>query len=161
MSVRYWATTHQNKKLPRAVNMYMKLEGYVRRIVVDFTVRFRNSHLTVWKIMTYLGQEDCWTGRDIWNWNNQNARFFFYFFWVRLVRRPLTGLWHVRALDNSKYAASWRTDNWQGKPKYTKETCPSATYSTTNPTWLDLGWNPGCRGGKPASNGDRRVTDIT
>jgi hypothetical protein len=31
-------------------------------------------------------------------------------------------------------------------------TCPSATLSTTNPTWPDPGLNPGCRGGKPATN---------
>jgi hypothetical protein len=30
--------------------------------------------------------------------------------------------------------------------------CPSATLSTTNPTWPDPGSNPGHRGGKPATN---------
>jgi hypothetical protein len=29
-----------------------------------------------------------------------------------------------------------------GKPKYTEKTCPSATLSTTNPTWLDPGFKP-------------------
>jgi hypothetical protein len=33
-----------------------------------------------------------------------------------------------------------------------KKTCPSATLSTTNPTWLDPGSNPGRRGGKPTTN---------
>jgi hypothetical protein len=32
------------------------------------------------------------------------------------------------------------------------KTCPSATLSTTNPTWTDPGWNPGLRGGRPAAN---------
>jgi hypothetical protein len=32
------------------------------------------------------------------------------------------------------------------------KTCPSAALSTTNPTWLDPGLNPGRRGGKPATN---------
>jgi hypothetical protein len=32
------------------------------------------------------------------------------------------------------------------------KTCPSATLSTTNPTWLDPGSKPGRRGGKPATN---------
>jgi hypothetical protein len=36
--------------------------------------------------------------------------------------------------------------NWQGK------TCPSATLSTTNPTWTESGSNPGFRGGRPATN---------
>jgi hypothetical protein len=32
------------------------------------------------------------------------------------------------------------------------EACPSATLSTTNPTWPDLGSKLGRRGGKPATN---------
>jgi hypothetical protein len=42
----------------------------------------------------------------------------------------------------------WWNENWQGKPKYSEKTCPSATLSTTNPTWPD----PGCGGGQPATN---------
>jgi hypothetical protein len=45
----------------------------------------------------------------------------------------------------------WNED-WKGKPKYSEKTCPSATLSTTNPTWPDPGSNPGRRGGKPATN---------
>jgi hypothetical protein len=33
-----------------------------------------------------------------------------------------------------------------------EKTCPSATLSTTNPTSIDPGLNPGWRGGKPATN---------
>jgi hypothetical protein len=40
----------------------------------------------------------------------------------------------------------------QGKPKYSEKTCPSATLSTTNPTWPDLGSSPGRRGSKPVTN---------
>jgi hypothetical protein len=32
------------------------------------------------------------------------------------------------------------------------KTCPSATLSTTNPTWTDPGSNPGLRGDRPATN---------
>jgi hypothetical protein len=32
------------------------------------------------------------------------------------------------------------------------KTCPSATLSTTNPTWTDQGSNPGLRDGRPATN---------
>jgi hypothetical protein len=39
--------------------------------------------------------------------------------------------------------------NWQGKPKYSEKTYPSASSSTTNPTWPDPGSNPSRRGGKP------------
>jgi hypothetical protein len=45
----------------------------------------------------------------------------------------------------------WNKD-WQGKPKYSEKICPSATLSTTNPTWPHPGLNPGPRGGKPATN---------
>jgi hypothetical protein len=33
-----------------------------------------------------------------------------------------------------------------------EKTCSSATLSTTNPTWLDPGLNPGSRDGKPEAN---------
>jgi hypothetical protein len=49
------------------------------------------------------------------------------------------------------WSSRWNED-WQGKPKYSEKTCPSATLSNTNPTWPDLGSNPGRRGGKPATN---------
>jgi hypothetical protein len=39
--------------------------------------------------------------------------------------------------------SSWWNENWQGKPKYSEKSRPSATLFTTNPTWLDLGSNPG------------------
>jgi hypothetical protein len=36
---------------------------------------------------------------------------------------------------------NWLNEDWQGKPKHSKKTCPSATLSTTNPTRLDPGLN--------------------
>jgi hypothetical protein len=47
---------------------------------------------------------------------------------------------------------NWWNIDWQGKPKYSEKTCPSATLSITNPTWLDPSSNPGSRGGKRATN---------
>jgi hypothetical protein len=44
-----------------------------------------------------------------------------------------------------KKLMEWRLE---GKPKYSEKTCPRATFSITNPTWLD----PGRRGEKPATN---------
>jgi hypothetical protein len=41
---------------------------------------------------------------------------------------------------------------WQGKPKYSEKTCPSATLSSTDPTWPDQGSNTGRCGRKPAIN---------
>jgi hypothetical protein len=40
----------------------------------------------------------------------------------------------------------------KGNVKYLEQTCPSATLSTTNPTWPDLGFNVGHRDGKPVTN---------
>jgi hypothetical protein len=45
--------------------------------------------------------------------------------------------------------SNWWNEDWQGIPKYSEKNCPSATLSTTNPTWPDLGSNPGRRRGKP------------
>jgi hypothetical protein len=39
-----------------------------------------------------------------------------------------------------------------GETEVLGENLPSATLSTTNPTWPDPGSNPGRRGGKPATN---------
>jgi hypothetical protein len=43
-------------------------------------------------------------------------------------------------------------EDWQGKSKYTEKICPSATLSTTDPTWPHPGVNPCRRDGKPATN---------
>jgi hypothetical protein len=40
----------------------------------------------------------------------------------------------------------------RGKPTTRRKTCPSAILSTTNPTWIDAGSNPGVRSGRPATN---------
>jgi hypothetical protein len=47
---------------------------------------------------------------------------------------------------------NWSNEDWQGKPKYSEKTCPTATFSTTNSTWIDPGSNPGRRGGNPATH---------
>jgi hypothetical protein len=49
------------------------------------------------------------------------------------------------------WSSRWN-ENWQGNPNYSGKTCPCATLSTTNPTWPELGSNPGRRGRKPATN---------
>jgi hypothetical protein len=61
-----------------------------------------------------------------------------------IVPAPDDGRWWL-------WSSLWNED-WQGKPKYSEKTCLSATLSTTNPTWPDLGSNPGRRGWKPATN---------
>jgi hypothetical protein len=54
---------------------------------------------------------------------------------------------------------SWWNEDWQGKPKYSEETCSSATLSTINPTSSDPGSNPDCCSGKPVTN--RLSYDVT
>jgi hypothetical protein len=39
-----------------------------------------------------------------------------------------------------------------GETEVLGENLPSATLSTTNPTWIDPGANPGLRGERPATN---------
>jgi hypothetical protein len=39
-----------------------------------------------------------------------------------------------------------------GETEVLGKNLPSATLSTTNPTWIDPGANPGLRGERPASN---------
>jgi hypothetical protein len=48
--------------------------------------------------------------------------------------------------------SNWWNEDWQGKPKYSEKTSPSAILSTTNTTWTDPNLNLGCRGGKPTTN---------
>jgi hypothetical protein len=60
----------------------------------------------------------------------------------------------VPAPDDRWWVWSIRwNENWQGKPMYSEKTCPSATLSTANPTWPEMGSNPDRRGGNPAANG--------
>jgi hypothetical protein len=63
--------------------------------------------------------------------------------------------WHIVPAPDDRWWWLWRNwwnEDWQGKPKYSEETCPSATLPTTNPTCLDPVLNPIHRGGKPATN---------
>jgi hypothetical protein len=62
--------------------------------------------------------------------------------------------WPVAPAPDDRWWWMWssrRNENWQGKPKYSEKTYPSATLFTINPTWPDLGLNPGRRSGKPES----------
>jgi hypothetical protein len=71
--------------------------------------------------------------------------------WVHSARRPLTGLLYLPRVIVMMEKIWWNED-WQGEPKYSEKTYPSATLSTTNLTWPDPGSNPGRRGRKPATN---------
>jgi hypothetical protein len=52
-----------------------------------------------------------------------------------LLLRPFIGLLYQQwVIDGDDCGAVGGMDEWQGKPKYWEETCPSAAVSTTNPT---------------------------
>jgi hypothetical protein len=59
--------------------------------------------------------------------------------WVHLVPRLLND---VSTPDDKWVWSSRWSKNWQGKPEYLGETCPSATLSTKYLTWTDLRSNP-------------------
>jgi hypothetical protein len=69
--------------------------------------------------------------------------------------RTAATYWPIVSAPDDRWWWLWRNwwnEDWQGKPKYSEKTCPNVTLSTTNPTCLDPGLNPGRRGGKPATN---------
>jgi hypothetical protein len=73
--------------------------------------------------------------------------------WVHLVFWPLFGLLYQPRMMDVRWWwwwvwSSWWNENWQGKMKYLEKSCPSATSSTKNPTWPNLG----CLSGNPVTN---------
>jgi hypothetical protein len=63
--------------------------------------------------------------------------------------------WPIVPAPDDRWWWPWSrrwNENWQGKPKYSEKTYSSATLFTKNPTWSDLGSNPGRRGGKQVTN---------
>jgi hypothetical protein len=77
--------------------------------------------------------------------------------WGGLRLRPLgtsATIWPIVPAPDDRWwvwSSRWN-ENWQGKPKYSEKTYPSATLSTTNPTWPDLGSILGRCGGKLVTN---------
>jgi hypothetical protein len=47
-----------------------------------------------------------------------------------------------------------------GHRRTRRETCPTATFYTTNPTWIDLGTNPDLRCERPTTNSLSHGTDV-
>jgi hypothetical protein len=63
--------------------------------------------------------------------------------------QPLTGLLFIPKLIH-EYGESWWNDIDRGNQISPRKTCPSATSSTTNHIWTDLGANLGLHREKPA-----------
>jgi hypothetical protein len=88
--------------------------------------------------------------------NVYTVSLFFLVLWGGVRLSPLgtsATNWPIVLAPDDRWAQSisWN-ENWQGKPNYSEETSPNAILSTTNPIWLDLGSNPGRRGGNPTIN---------
>jgi hypothetical protein len=64
---------------------------------------------------------------------------------------PPTGLLFIPQKTYEYGGPQWN-HNDMGKSKILEKNCPSVTSSTKNPTWTDLGANPGHRGERPATN---------
>jgi hypothetical protein len=62
-------------------------------------------------------------------------------------------LYKPQMIDEDDFWSNWRSEDWQGKPKYSEKTCPSATLSTTKSHMTRPGLEPQtAEGGKPATN---------
>jgi hypothetical protein len=89
------------------------------------------------KLMLRCGTDHiCWWLK----WRSSVSSFLVSWGGVRLspLGMPAANWPTVPAMDDRwVWSISWN-ENWQGKPKYSEETCPSATLSTTYP---DLTWD--------------------
>jgi hypothetical protein len=73
--------------------------------------------------------------------------------WVHLVRRPLFGLLYQSwMINDDECEAVCGISIGRGGRSTREKIWPSATLSTMNLTWPDLGSNPGSRNGNPATN---------
>jgi hypothetical protein len=92
--------------------------------------------------------------------SSQTYRFYFFFFLIHIVEggvqtgstRHVGHFWPIVSAPTRLWWRIWWYEDWQGKPKYSEETCLSATLFTTNPTSPDQSANPKRRGGKPTTN---------
>jgi hypothetical protein len=87
-------------------------------------------------------------------WGLLYSNFFFNLYSGGWNPRSTRHCGHIMAYCASPRWLWWwknRWNDWQGKPKYSEKTWPSAALSTTYPTCCPYA-NPGRRGGKPVSN---------
>jgi hypothetical protein len=90
--------------------------------------------------------------RNFWHWGAVTLRHPFFLSWVET---DAATVWPIVPAQDDRWWWLWSNRlnaNWQGKPKYSEKTCPSATLSTTNPTWLNRART------KAATVRDRRLT---
>jgi hypothetical protein len=62
-----------------------------------------------------------------------------FFFYIHYLTALSIGLYSVNDRMINGIWSGWWNEGRQGKLKYSEKTCPRATLSTTNHTWLNLG----------------------
>jgi hypothetical protein len=62
-------------------------------------------------------------------------------------------LYKSQMIDEDDFWSNWWNEFWQGKPKYSEKTCPSATLSTTKSHMTRPGLEP-----RTAAVGNQRLT---
>jgi hypothetical protein len=96
-----------------------------------------------------------WHTDTVVSWTITKRKGFFFLVGWDLRHQVLRPILAYCTAPNDRWGwlwSNWWNEDWQGKPKYSEKTCPSATLSTTNPTWPYPCSNTGRRGGKPATN---------
>jgi hypothetical protein len=123
-------------------------------------ISFAREALGSWQKLGNGNGEICTETLVVIYWFNRKTLFprFFFSNWYSGGWSPIGSTRHCG--HQQAYCASpgwlwwwrnWWNHDWQGKPNYSEETCPSAALSITNPTCCPDA-NPGRRGGKPATN---------
>jgi hypothetical protein len=156
---RYWATWHMRclvlKAYPVRISVWTytilieiirylfglprQMRRYYHQIGHDCSMSF--SVLNFILSLDTTARSVLWVFSFLW-WDKTGSTWYCGHYWP-IVPAPDDRWW--------VWSSRWNED-WQGKLKYSEETCPSATLSTKNPKWPDLGSNPDPRGGKPTAN---------
>jgi hypothetical protein len=83
--------------------------------------------------------------------------YYYYYWWCgtkSLGTAATSGLLNKpQMIDEDDFWSNWWNEDWQGKPKYSEKTCPSATLSTTKSHMTRPGLEP-----RTAAVGSQRLT---
>jgi hypothetical protein len=89
-----------------------------------------------------------------------NGGQYYYFFlllvgwdWVPRYCGRFGLLYKLQMIDEDDFWSNWWNEDWQGKPKYSDKSCPSATLSTTKSHMTRPGLEP-----RTAAFGSQRLT---
>jgi hypothetical protein len=130
---------------------------YLNLVFVKFTMQrlYWNRKWTPFTgaegLLSCRHRTQSWVSSHLWTLSHRS----FCFLLVRWDFGYCGHYWPIAPAPDDRWWWLWRNwwnEDWLGKLKYSEKTCPSATLSIRNPTWLDPSLNLGRRGGKPATN---------